>query len=241
MKKTTKKSPTPAVTVIIPVGGHHGICVVDAVNSCFEADPAPKEVIVVDDCCDNLAPKDISKATLYRFKRHRGRSAARNFAATKAKTPWLFFLDADDVLEPTAIADFHKCCRKHPDVVYADYDFIDPSADKRVRVEQPPVPTKLRERRIYTYNPVNIGMFVKRQRYLDVGGMDEDMAIGEYRDFFLRYTANPKVIIEKHDRPFFVAGAQTSVLKDAGPLMTMASQKIMALIRGGYYWRWIDV
>lgn len=224
------------VSIIIPCGGNHAQYVGDAVGSCLRADPPPDEIIVVDDFM--MPPISLNHTPIvkvYRLGAHRGRSYARNYGADQAHSEWLFFLDADDFLEPTAISDFQKIIEDEAvDLIYADYDYIDEQG-KRVRVEKCPYTRMAILRR----NPVNIGMFIRRDRFLALNGFNEDMMVAEYWDFFIRYSMNPKIKVLKHNRPFFVARADTSILPNAKELMTLASLKIDAMRRGGYYRKWI--
>jgi len=144
-------------------------------------------------------------------------------------------LDADDFLEPTAISDFQKIIEDETvDLIYADYDYINEQGE-RVRVKKHPFNRVANLRR----NLANIGMFVRRNRFLALNGFDEDMMVAEYWDFFIRYSMNPKIKVIKHDRPFFVARAGTSILPNAKQLMVSASLKIGAMLRGGYYRKWV--
>jgi len=243
------------VSIIIPCGGHHTKYIGGAVDSCLSADPPPDEIIVVDDF--TMPPISLNHTPIvkvYRLKAHRGRSYARNYGVDRTHSEWLFFLDADDFLEPTAISDFQKIVEKEEaDLIYADYDYIN-EQNERVRVKKHPFnratnPSRRRrpikkgdvlmipkhQRR----NLVNIGMFVRRNRFLAVNGFDEDMMVAEYWDFFIRYTMNPKIKIFKHNRPLFVARAGTSILPNAEELMVLASLKIDAMLRGGYYRKWV--
>lgn len=224
------------VTVIIPCGGHHATLLRDAVASCLNAKPAPDRIIIIDD--DAAPPVNIIGAPenvqVYRLPYHRGRSAARNFAIQMAVTPWIYFLDADDFLEPTAISDFRAIVNDAPiNLVYADYDWIDTTGQRHRVAKQ-----EFNQRLVGSNNPCNIGFFVQRERTLAINGFDDDMSIGEYWDFFLRYVSNPKVKIHKHNRPFFAARQLSSVLPEAPALLQMASLKISAMIRGGYYQAW---
>jgi glycosyltransferase involved in cell wall biosynthesis len=229
------------VTVIIPWGIGHLTLLGTVLESCMKASPRPDQIIVVEDFPGSKAEEHFVKypsVKFYCLGEHRGRSYARNFAVAKADTPWLYFLDADDFLEPTAIEDFREIMvNNRLDLLYADYDYIDKTG-KRNRVRKKPFK---RQRIIeFGYNYVNIGMFVRRDRFLAVGGFDEDMAICEYWDLFLRYVMNPRIRIHKHSRPFFVARQASSVLPNAEIMMERGTRKIQALVRGGYYKQWIN-
>lgn len=220
------------VTVIIPCGGTHSKMVSDAVQSCLKVEVP---VIVIDDI--SIPPVRLGTSplvSLHRLPVHRGRSYARNFGAKLAETEWLYFLDSDDMIEPTAIEDF-RAVADSCDISYADYDYVD-AAGERVRVEKHPYSYSLTSQK----NLVNIGMFVRRDRFEKIGGFDEDMQFGEYWDFFLRHTANPKIRVHKNARPYFVA-RPASVNPDAQRLLQNGSLKIQAMIRGGYYREWRTV
>ena len=225
---------TVDVTVVIPCSLRHSQYINGAVSSCFAGEVLPKHVIVVE---DNETPfiweSEIMSATLIRLNEHRGRSYARNIGATQASTGWLFFLDADDLLATTAMADFALLTHNNnnlSDLYFADYDYSDSDSNlHRVAqkfISKPPG-------RVETQ--INICMFMKRKRFHIIGGFDEDMAICEHRDLFLRYIWNPQVKIHKHGRPFFIARQATSILPNAMELMAKGQRKIGMLMRGGYY------
>lgn len=221
------------VTIIIPVGGHHSRYVCEAVQSCFAGPVHPKRVIVVDDHAQPpVRLQRDPRILLLCPAQHIGRSAARNLAARDADTDWLYFLDADDWLEPTALSDFDATVNNGIDLLYADYQYRDGMGTHPVRKQL--WRYKFRDQR----NLVNIGMFVKRERFYKVGGFDDDVAMAEYWDFFIRYTANPKVKVVKGGRPYFTARAQSSVHPKAKEALESGSDKIAALIRGGYYDKW---
>lgn len=230
------------VSIIIPCGGSHAEYICDAVESCLKAKPCPDRIIVVDDDANpavdlNHRPAGASYSVMMRrLNEHHGRSYARNFGVVQTDTPWLYFLDADDFLEPTAISDFWQIVStKSPDLIYADYCYIDKNGE-RVLVAKDPATRRTMAFR----NPVNIGMFVRKDRFLAIGGFDEDMSLGEYWDFFLRYAMNPKIKVVKHSRPFFTARQASSVLPNATEMMARATSKIQGMIRGRYYEDWKD-
>ena len=228
------------VTIIIPCGGHHGQFVGEAVDSAIAA--GADNIIVVDD-------KSCPPVDLKRFKSvivscpvdHIGRSAARNIAISLAMTKWLYFLDADDWMEPTAISDFRTIldqCDSEPQMIYADYHYrTEGDPDHLILVKK----AEFMRKRWDTRNLVNIGMFVKCDRFKLIGGFDEDVSMGEYWDFFLKYTANPKITVYKHSRPFFIARANGSVHPDPKRALMVGSRKIACLIKAGYYLPWRDI
>lgn len=224
-----------SVSVIIPCGGDHAKFVNDAVASCFNAEPPVDEVIVVDDYAEPPVILDNGSAQLWRLGTHCGRSYARNFGARHASGHWLFFLDADDTLTHRAIEDFRQLLTTHrADVYFGEHIYI----DKQGKRHHVPWSDENRPRGLYH---VNIGMFVKRQRFYRIGGFDEDMAYAEYQDFFARYVENPRVKIHKHNRPFFIQRQAASTDVNAITKLSTAVRKVAFLLRAGYYKQWRTV
>ncbi|WP_426256023.1 glycosyltransferase family 2 protein [Sphingomonas sp. DC2300-3] len=101
--------PLPAYDVVIPCHDRAHV-VADAVESVLEQDHAPARVIVVDD-----GSRDASAAVIRSLEvrhgqrmiaatlpRNGGASHARNVGAALAMSPWIAFLDSDDVWLPGA-------------------------------------------------------------------------------------------------------------------------------------------
>lgn len=122
----------PLISVIIPVGPGHVTTVIDAIDSVESQTFRKWELIVVDDCgpeTGETAGEWASLALAFPFIRFattvqgpRGAGAARNLGADLAKAPLLLFLDADDWLTPTALADMMEAREKNPNaIIYTDY------------------------------------------------------------------------------------------------------------------------
>jgi glycosyltransferase involved in cell wall biosynthesis len=233
----TRPEPNTApVSIIIPCGGAHAHYVGEAVASCYAQEVKPAEVIVADDCADPSPGPFQEPATIIRLDRHYGRSFARNRAVDMASSDWLFFLDADDWLTASATADFSALAGVvEPDVVcvYADYVEVQPDG-KEVTVAKP----EWQRIRHMLRNCFNIGLLVRRERFLAVGGFDEDMAMAEYWDLFLRLTASDRWKVKKNLVPFFRARGHASVSDAPGRRLAEGMAKVTAMISGGYYRRW---
>ena len=109
-----------AVSIIIPVfnGADH---VRDAIASALAQQPAPLEVIVVDDGSTDETPAALAaQGDRIRVVRqaNAGVSAARNKGAAQARGEWLLFLDADDRLQPGALAALLKAAAPDAGVVF---------------------------------------------------------------------------------------------------------------------------
>lgn len=97
----------PLVSVIIPVGPGHERYLPDALDSLQAQTFVDWEAVVVQDTGTMLAIRDVLRH--YPWARHvenngkRGAGTSRNLGISDARAPLCLFLDADDVLVPTAL------------------------------------------------------------------------------------------------------------------------------------------
>lgn len=113
------------VSVIIPTY-QHGETLPSCLESVFLQTLKEIEVIVVDDgSTDNTS--DVLKTYKGRIKaireQHAGAAAARNRGFAESKGVFLFFCDADVVLEPQAFQKLHRTLKDNPDASYAYSSF----------------------------------------------------------------------------------------------------------------------
>ena len=84
------------------------------------------EVIVVDDASTDVMPTLASEMELrfLRLPQNAGPAAARNYGARHAQGEILFFVDADVIVAPGAVAHVAQVFKEHPDVaaVFGSYD-----------------------------------------------------------------------------------------------------------------------
>lgn len=227
------------LSIVIPCGGHHARFIGDAVQSCLEGTVRPNQIIVIDDCADPPVNPSFGNGMISTLlcPEHVGRSRARNIGVHHTTCPWIFFLDADDKLEPTAISDFYEQLgRQEFDLLYADYEFIDRNGDRKR------VPSRAFRRNWLSLSTLcNIGMFVRRDRFLRIGGFNERMVFAEYHDFFIRYVMSSSVTVVKNWRPLFLARAASSVENDASRSLRSATVQIRHRFRKGEYRKWATV
>jgi peptidoglycan/xylan/chitin deacetylase (PgdA/CDA1 family) len=121
------------ISVVIPAFNREGT-IVETLNSLLEQTYAGWEAIVIDDGSSDKTAEVAERYALEdeRFRVHRqpnrGVSTARNAGIAMARGPWLFFLDADDWIIPTALATLLDTVSAKPteiDAVYGGYIRID--------------------------------------------------------------------------------------------------------------------
>lgn len=102
----------PSVSVIIPAWGcYAGDYLSRAIDSALVASATPPEVLIV----DNLSnpPVSIERAQVIRTETRLSLGKARNFGLRHAKTDYVLFLDADDILLPSSIDQMLACLLDH--------------------------------------------------------------------------------------------------------------------------------
>ena len=112
---------TPELTVVIPTHNRRAL-LEDTLNTVrAQVGVAPAVVIVDDASTDDTWPwlesLDDPLLTAVRQDPGRGGSAARNRGFQEVRTPFVMFLDDDDLLRPNACATLVDAVRRHPDVV----------------------------------------------------------------------------------------------------------------------------
>jgi len=230
--------------VIIPVGAHHASLVSDALHSIAMGSEKPTVVVVVDDHADPPAAQhhvlELPDVRYAKLEDTRGRSAARNLGCHLADTDWFYFLDADDLLMPTAVTDWREAIERDPTIqlVYANYRWtFGPSADLarpyQIRDDVPWDRDVLRRKMIG-----NIGMFVRADRFWAVGGFTPGRDYGEEYDLWLRYALNPAINVYKHTRPLFHSRKGLHTVEKAGSHWTQAVAQIAQAVNRGEYAAW---
>lgn len=132
----------PRISVVIPCY-NYGAYVEEAVASLEAQCLRPLEIVLVDDGSTDAHTVDVctklGETRRVRLLRqgNRGLSAARNAGAAATVGDFLLFLDADDILDPLALAVLWYALSRHPEAAYAypyqrffgDADFVVASQD----------------------------------------------------------------------------------------------------------------
>ncbi|MFE8946204.1 glycosyltransferase family 2 protein [Streptomyces sp. NPDC007856] len=107
----TAESPRPAQVGVVVIGYNDSTHVGDAVRSALAQGPAVAEVVAVDDCStdgsaellDRLAADEPRLRVVRRDVNSGGCGSPRNAGIDAVTTPYVMFLDSDDVLPPGAV------------------------------------------------------------------------------------------------------------------------------------------
>jgi glycosyltransferase involved in cell wall biosynthesis len=169
---------------------NHGSYLKDALTSVLKQTRRPDELIVIDD-----GSTDHTRAVAaefgevdYVFQNNLGLSAARNTGLRRASTEYLLFLDADDVLRPTAIESFLAAFDKNEGAafVYGGFSWVD---SDRCLIAEAPIPTQrldfaaLLSRK---WALMHDAVMYKRDILFLEGGFDESLRASEDYDVYLR-------------------------------------------------------
>lgn len=147
------------------------------------------EVIVVDDGSPDDVPAVCDRYPQVKYIRqsNQGLGAARNAGVLAAAGEFLVFLDADDILLPTAVQDGLECIQRNPDTVlaYGRGELV--TNGQSAYPEHYPrqagaYEDLLRQNFIWMINFA----ITRRSAFKEVGGFDSSLEAGEDYDLYLR-------------------------------------------------------
>jgi glycosyltransferase involved in cell wall biosynthesis len=180
---------TSTVTVAIACY-NHGRFLADAINSVLAQTSQADEIVVVDDGSTDET-EAIAKsypAVGYIWQANRGLSGARNTGLRHAKSDYILFLDADDLLLPNAIADSHACLDANPSAVFVSGGHQTIDVQGTVLKQFPARLDRSGHAGLLAGNHIAMHATVlyRRQLLLDAGGFDESLRACEDYDVYLR-------------------------------------------------------
>lgn len=205
----------PTVSVVIPVGPTHELDVVNALDSLEAQSFRQWEAIVIWDTGQGI-PGALKRAYPYvRWRRTnggpRGAGHARNRGVEIARSPLLFFLDADDWLYPQALERLLVACSeaKGNAAVYSDYvglAVLDAELEEKFKAQGRLLDSNEQHHAVVRYwaadfvseeavrQPVlerpylwcNVSTLFPTDWHFEVGGFDEAMDSWEDWDYWVR-------------------------------------------------------
>ena len=191
----------PAFTVVLPVGNGSRQAAA-ASRAALNADPAPAEVVVVDDRVTDASLAGLPADSRLRVTANtgpRGPAAARNSGARAATSPYILFVDADVFVSPDIFAR----------LAAAFADGVDAVGGVEAESRGGSLATRYKNlwmRYTYLQLPRRVELFytscaaVKRDLFLKTGGLDEGYRSPSVEDTALGRTlaaAGAYIVLEK--------------------------------------------
>jgi len=218
--------PGPAITIVIPAR-NAAATLAETLDSVARQTRTDWVAHIVDDASTD-ATAEIALAQCQRDPRFRllrvdagSACRARNVGASQAATPWLAFLDADDLYRAEFLAEMLGAASRSTEpartIVYSPCQHL--SADGRLgRVEHPPRDDH-REYLCRACIFYTCAVVVARDIFLAIGGYDERLRTAEDWDLYVRlfaagarpigvdrplsiYRLRPNSLARTHDRMF---------------------------------------
>ncbi len=196
----------PTVSIII-TSFNYASFLGEAIASALDQTYRPIEVIVID---DGSSDRSLEIARTYPVtllsQTNQGVCAARNNAAQLATGKYLYFLDADDVMLPDAIAHLLPLVDGAPDGIgyaYGQAEYFDRKS--HIFTSGPFDP-----RRLKRGNYIQVSALFRKSAFDEVGGFDRGFTLREDWELYVRlyrhgcrgaYLARPHFRYRKHKPP----------------------------------------
>jgi hypothetical protein len=210
--------PVPLISIVLPTynGSRY---LAESVESCLAQSMEDWELIIVDDGSTDSTPEIIAQFTA-RDNRIRGiRNPANrktpgslNIGFEKAQGSLFTWTSDDNLFRPTALEEMAGCLQTHSDIefVYAGMTMIDENG-RRLSY----VPAQSADR-LLASNVVNACFMYRRQVHEALGGYAEDMFLVEDYDFWLRASAQFRLMALDKDLYLYRWHAQALTMKRRG-------------------------
>jgi len=186
---------SPVVTVVIPTRDRAQL-LPQAIESVLQQTLTAWELIIVDDgstdhTADVAAAFTVDPRVCYVRQDPRGVSAARNHGASRARAPFLAFLDSDDRFLPGALAALLEAFGANTGtaMTIGGYDRIDEKGRVLGQRRQWEESGLSLEGWLFNCLAINGSVLLRRDWFERVGGFDPDCPPAEDWDLFLRLAA----------------------------------------------------
>lgn len=178
----------PLISVIITTKNEEkniANCLESIKNQTYPQDKI--EIIVVDNDSSDKTKEIAFRYTEKVYNIGPERSAQRNFGARQANGKYVLYLDADMTLSQNLIDECVKKCEK--------FDYVALYIPERIIGKGFWIKVRDFERSFYNATAIDCVRFVRRDKFLEVGGFDEDLTGPEDWDFDRRIREIGKVDI----------------------------------------------
>lgn len=179
------------ISVIIPAHNAEKY-IAQAIESCLDQNPAPHEVLVVDDASTDrtveIAMRYPPPVRIIRIEQNNGCANARNRGVDEATGNWIALLDADDWFLPGKFEALNRCQQQNPDAKFLYSGFRALEGGRAWDIPAVP-PSKLSSLLRYR-SPLGVASVVfDRDASRQIGGFDTSYRYAEDWEFFLRFAA----------------------------------------------------
>src|SRR3972149_1459428 len=187
----TEQVPIPSyepllITVVIPVGPGHQDLVIDAIDSVDAQTFRLWECIVVNDTGGKLPPLPNWVRVFSTRAGPKGFARARNLGLGHAQAKLFLPLDADDTLEPEALAKMFEVWQEHKGYVYSDwYELWEGKELKAWKAPDYDAHMLTKQGCLHA-----VTALYPLEAWQDAGGFDENLPAWEDWDFQLRLAKN---------------------------------------------------
>ncbi|HDY66929.1 MAG TPA: glycosyltransferase [Candidatus Scalindua sp.] len=178
----------PSISIVIPTLNSERT-LQECLNSIANQDyPKDKmEVIVIDNYSSDNTVEIAKKFTARVYNKGPERSAQRNFGVEKAKGKYILYLDADMTLSKTVVEECVNKCENE--------NYIALYIPERISGEKFWSKVRNFERSFYNATVIDCVRFIKRDKFLDIGGFDLSLTGPEDWDFDRRIKTTGKADI----------------------------------------------
>lgn len=185
------KNPAPRISIVTPVRNTKPSWFAEAALSVIEQSSPDWEWCIVDDASDDTdfhaffpALEETGRVRIRRLDQQAGISGATNEALQLASAEYVCFLDHDDLLAPTALAECLNKLGEGFDAVYTDSDKVDEAGLRREPFHKPDWSPE------YFRGVMYVGhlLCVRREMALEAGGFDSRYDHVQDFEFMLRFS-----------------------------------------------------
>lgn len=191
----------PKISVVIPVFNRAQL-ISKAIDSVLAQTFSDHEIIIIDDGSTDGSGDIARNYSSGRIKciriEHSGTASARNRGIKEAKGKYISFLDSDDTLEPSALADLYEALEADADagLAYGDFKLTGDPGNVPIGLRRP---AQKYSGRVFdkllmgNFIPC-LGTMVRSSCFGDVGLFDESFKWLEDWELFIRISKKYKVI-----------------------------------------------
>lgn len=187
------------ISVVIPYY-NKSLFIDRALESCVNQSIKPDEITIVDDF-SKLEEKKILQEIVFKYKDrininihslniNKGPSHCRNIGVTKSSGKIIFFLDADDKWHKNKISSHLKIYEDQKISVVYDNQYLYQNG-KILKIDFKIINENFCQELFNGWGPPNLSsLSIRRDIFLKIGGLDENLRFSEDQDLFIKLDQN---------------------------------------------------